>query len=44
LIAASLDKSRSEKEFGRIGHKPASQQAIHSSNKYENQDKKRKTE
>jgi hypothetical protein len=42
LIAASLDKSRSEKEFGRIGHKPAGQQAIHSSIKYKNQDTKKK--
>jgi hypothetical protein len=42
LIAASLGKSRSEKEFGRIGHKPASQQASHSSNKYKNQDTKKK--
>jgi hypothetical protein len=42
LIAVSLDKSRSKKAFGRIGHKPASQQASDSSNKYKNQNTKKK--
>jgi hypothetical protein len=42
LIAASVGKSRSEKAFGRIRLKPASKQAIHSSNKYKNQDTKNK--
>jgi hypothetical protein len=35
-------KAEAKKVFGRIGHKPASQQAIHSSNEYKNQDTKKK--
>jgi hypothetical protein len=35
-------KADAKKAFGRIGHKPASQQAIHSSNEHKNQDTKKK--